>query len=177
MRVNTLDLGRCIWGAVLLAGCAPKIAVRPPSAGSCIDIHPKFDVPPDEWTKRIEDNSRLASQAMCTPEFLSRVRNWKGFGWTTDSPADVANRIAHAGTVAIDVRFFFDTKTLAIASEGNGVISFNKAKENAGAGGPGNIAHEAMHALGYRHFWNRPCLQGNTVPWRIGNWVDEVIAP
>lgn len=175
MRMHFTNLAGCILGGFVLTGCAPTIATRPPSAGSCIEIRANFDVPPDEWTSRIKDNAQLASQAMCSPEFLSRVRNWKDFGWTTDSPADVANRIAHAGVVDINVRFFVDSNTRAIASEGNGTVSFNKSKEAAGAGGAGNIAHEAMHAIGYRHFWNWPWLQGNTVPWRIGDWVDETV--
>jgi hypothetical protein len=159
----------------LLTACAPTIPAPPPTIGGCIEIHPDFIDSSDDWTSRITKNAQLASQAMCTPEFLDRVRSWSDFDWTTDSPVDVANRIAHAGVINIKVGFYSDNSTNAIAYENDGGVYFNKVRASGGAGGIGNIVHEAMHVIGYKHFWNWPWLQGNTVPWRIGGWVDEAV--
>jgi hypothetical protein len=95
------------------------------------------------------------------------------FDYTSDTPAQVADKLASAAEVTISVGFYWNPFGPAVAKEGNGLVRFNSAKESRGAGSPGNVAHELMHALGYEHNGNYPAGNEHTVPWVIGGFVEE----
>lgn len=125
------------------------------------------------WIKKIEKNAEQVSRVLSDPAFLAKVRSWPRFDFTEKTPDQDTKAIEHAGTVTIRVGFYSKWFTRAIAYESDGAIYFNVRKEGYGAGSPGNLAHEVMHALGFSHNGNSPAGNANTVPWRVGEWVEE----
>lgn len=127
-----------------------------------------------EWQKRVQANAEIAQRRLSSPELLKKVAYWEGFDFTRDEPKTVAMRLVQTEHIHIRVGFYSKWWTRAIAYEDDGVIYFNTRKARNGAGSPGNIAHEVMHVMGYSHNGNSPRGQTNTVPYRIGQWVDEM---
>lgn len=126
----------------------------------------------DYWQNKILDSAARASAILSDPAFLEAVRKRGRFDCTTHAPTQVADRLEHAGEVTIKVGFYSRWWTRAIAYEKNDTVFFNTRKESRGAGSPANIAHEVMHALGYRHNGNYTAGNENTVPYVIGDMVE-----
>lgn len=136
------------------------------------------------WKQKVTRNALYVGSILSTPAFIQKVAAHRGFDFTKDTAAQVADKIAKKPVAKIKVGFYYNRWfTRAIAYEENGAVYINTAKESYGAGGWGNIMHELMHALGYSHNGNSPSGQANTVPWQIvtlaQQWLDAggVIAP
>jgi hypothetical protein len=139
-----------------------------------VEIVIDFEGGTAEWHGIIRRNAATAAEIMSRPAFVEQVRTWPRFAHTTDSPEQVAERIRSAGRLTIAVGFYAKSRTKAIAYEQNGRVYFNTLKQKYGAGSPGNIAHETTHTLGYKHKGNRRRPNINSVPYRIGDWVEEL---
>lgn len=129
------------------------------------------------WRDKVNASAARASAVLSDPAFIAKVRAWPGFDFTHKTPAQLADMIQNAGDVQINVGFYrgwFWSK--AIAYEANGAVEFNTRKEAYGAGSPGNLSHELMHALGESHNGNQLAGNENCVPNRIGQWVDEAVS-
>jgi len=131
-----------------------------------------------DWQSFLSESAKTAGAVLTDPDFLTKVGAWPGFDFTTSTPADVAAAIANAGTVTVNISFYSHPLGASIAKEdpANGAVSFNTAKRHRGAGSPGNVAHEVMHVLGFSHNGNQLAGNENTVPYRIGQWVDEALS-
>lgn len=125
------------------------------------------------WQDLVTLSAQRASAILSDSDFIEHVRNWALFDDTVVSADDVGTTIERAGEVRIKVGFYSSFWTRAIAYEANGEVHFNTRKERSGAGGIGNVAHEVMHVLGFKHRGNSPSGNENTVPWRIGGWADK----
>lgn len=164
----------CALGA-LASACVKDLGALPPATGGCLKLELSFgDNTTPELEKKLRASAAVANEVLCERAFILRVRTWPGFSYTSDTPQHVAARIAHGGTLKLRVSFFEDRDSAVLAREVGGAVAFNTANDQTGS--PGNVAHEAMHVLGYSHRWNWPLWQGNTVPWRIGSWVNEIVA-
>lgn len=124
------------------------------------------------WESKIKANAEEASRRLSDPAFLAWVKSWSQFDFSGDTPLQVSEKLAAAGDVKINVGFYSKLLTLAIAYEEDDAVFFNTRKESYGAGGVGNIAHEVMHAMGYSHNGNSARGNENTVPYRIGEWIE-----
>lgn len=113
---------------------------------------------------------------MSASPFIEAIRTHDGFDSTDETPTQVAVKLSNTGDVEITVGIYSKFFTKAIAYEVEGAVFFNTRKESYGAGSPGNIAHEVMHALGYTHNGNAASGNENTVPYYVGNLVDEMAA-
>ncbi len=129
------------------------------------------------WEGFIVENAHTAASVLSDPEFLARVRGWSGFDFTDKTPAEIADTLQAADVVTVTVGFYNHVLGPSIAKEdpNTGSVSFNTAKRSRGAGSPGNVAHETMHVLGFSHNGNQIAGNENTVPYRIGQWVDEAL--
>lgn len=127
----------------------------------------------DYWRAKVTRSAAVASSIMSDPSFDAWVRNHPQFDFTNLTPAQVADVIATAGVVRVQVGFNWNPFTHEIAEESDGAVTFNRAKERYGAGSPGNMAHEFMHRLGFGHNGNSPVGNQNTAPWAIGNEVEK----
>lgn len=127
------------------------------------------------WQAKVLKSARQASAVLSDPVFLAKVRAVPKFDFTSDTPVQVGDKLAAAGDVTIQVGFYSKWLTRAIAYEENQAVYVNTRKESAGAGGPDNMAHETMHAMGWSHDGNSPAGQENTVPWLIGSMVDAAV--
>jgi hypothetical protein len=87
---------------------------------------------------------------------------------------EVCRELVCAETVKPIVKFYNNPNTRAIAYEENGALHINTAKQSAGAGDSGNMAHEFTHTLDYTHFSNWAWLGKSSVPYRVGNLVNKL---
>lgn len=156
-----------------------------------MEIKISFVTNDPSWDAYILKNAAKAASILADESFLRTVSTWRAFDYTNKSAPEVAAVLRTAGTVVVRVDYFRtggfrpvrwfraarNRATKAIASEKDGVVSFNRAKKHLGAGSPGNIAHEAMHVLGFKHNGNERSINLNTVPYRIGEWVDDHFMP
>lgn len=126
----------------------------------------------DYWRSKVTANAAQVSRILSDPRFLELVRAWPAFDHTEVTPPEIAETLRTAGSVEVRVGFYSKWWTRAIAYEDASGVYFNTRKERQGAGGIGNIAHEVCHSLGFSHAGNSPAGQENTVPWRIGGWVE-----
>lgn len=123
------------------------------------------------WQAKVLKSAEQASQILSDHFFLAKVRAVPKFDFTSDTPAQVGDKLEAAGDVVINVSFYRKWPALAIASETPGQVSFNVCKEKQGAGNPENVTHETMHAMGWSHDGNSPRGNENTVPWLVGKMV------
>lgn len=130
----------------------------------------------ESWQILVDASAIRAAQILSDPATLARIRAFPRFDDTTDTPDQIASALERAGTIPISVGFYWGLFTKAIAYEENNCVYFNTRKWAYGAGSPGNVAHELMHRLGYVHNGNSAQGNQNTVPYWIGNLVDEIIA-
>lgn len=129
-----------------------------------------------EWETFISENAKLAARALASPQLLAKVRA-ATFDFTDQTGARIAERLMTTAALTLKVGFYYRPwPAPSIAKEIAGGVTFNTAKRGYGAGSPGNIAHEAMHVLGYSHDGNQEEGNENTVPYRIGEWVESAVA-
>lgn len=126
------------------------------------------------WRSRLVAAAERASRVLATDEFKAKCNRLKLSRTNGKTVAQVCDEVACSGKQTITIGFFHKENTKAIASEGEDTIFINTAKEDGGAGSPGNLVHEFTHALGYTHFTNFPIFGKNSVPYKIGNLVDEL---
>jgi hypothetical protein len=129
------------------------------------------------WQSKITASAVRASNVLSDPAFIAKVRAVPKFDYTGDTPGQVADAIAQAGDIPVNVSFYSKLFTRAIAFEDNQGVHFNVCKEKYGAGSAGDLAHEFMHRLGYQHNGNAAAGNENTVPYLIGSMVDEFVNP
>lgn len=129
----------------------------------------------DYWQEKVKASAAEASKALSDPAFLAKIRAYPMFDYTSDTPAQVADKLEQAGDVTVKVGFFSKWFTREIAFEDANGVHFNTRKESAGAGGPGDLAHELMHQLGYQHNGNSAAGNQYTVPYWIGDQVDQFL--
>lgn len=126
-----------------------------------------------EWQAIVDASAARASKVLSDRAFIAKVRAWPSFDDCALPPGVVADHLDACADVAVRVGFYYRRWfTKAIAYEQDGAVYFNTAKRPYGAGSPGNVAHEVMHALGYVHNGNSASGNENTVPYRIGQWVE-----
>lgn len=127
------------------------------------------------WQAKILVSAGKASAVLSDPVFLAKVRAVPKFDFTSDTPAQVGDKLAAAGDVTVSVGFFSKWFTKEIAFEDAGGFHFNTRKEAQGAGGPGDIAHELCHELGWLHRGNARSGNENSAPYWIGDQVDAAV--
>lgn len=140
-----------------------------------IDIQIQFAGGTIEWHSFISESAKTASSVMSDPAFVAKVRGWPAFDSTASTSSEVADKIEHANVVTVTVGFYHHPLGPSIAKEEAGRVLFNTSKRSRGAGSPGNIAHEVMHVLGFSHNGNSIVGNENTVPYRIGEFVDDAL--
>jgi hypothetical protein len=126
------------------------------------------------WQDLVTKNAGIASSILSSADFLAKVAAFPKFDNTDETPGMVALKLQTTLEVNINVGFYWNWFSRAIAYEEDGSVYFNTAKESRGAGSAGNIAHECMHALGYEHNGNYSAGNLFTVPYWIGDQVDEI---
>lgn len=131
-------------------------------------IVPKFLNGNDWWQNYVRQNCETGSATLSDPTFLAWIGAQPQFYFTTDTPAQIRDKLTNAGDVEICVRFHWNPFTREIAEEQDGCVSFNTAKCKRGAGGVENCVHETMHAMGWSHDGNQPAGNEDTVPWKVG---------
>jgi hypothetical protein len=131
------------------------------------------------WHDKVLKNAAKGSAILSDPAFLDKVEAHTGFDFCTMPARAVRDKIERAGDVKIKVGFYRGWWwSKAIASESDGVVSFNTRKDGYGAGSVGNIVHETLHALNFSHNGNSAAGNQNTVPYWIGNLAETwVIKP
>lgn len=127
------------------------------------------------WENKINWSAQQTGVILSHPDFIAKVRGWAGFDFTEATPGGIADLLLLTKDVEIRVGFYSKWFTRAIAYEIPNGVFFNTRKESYGAGSPGNLAHELMHKLGFQHNGNAAAGNENTVPYRIGYWVDMVM--
>ena len=168
--------------ALILTACSlrgPRSASEDPAPSlhsSPTDLSIEFVTDPTaSWAQRLNESAATAEAILQSEEFASRCRASK-MSRTNGKPVEqVCREFSHAGPIKIEVGFYHDPDTRAIAYEQNDVVYVNTAKSEAGS--PGNIAHELAHVLGYTHFTNWAFLGRNSVPYVVGELVDSQAMP
>ena len=169
---------------ILLASCASQL----PKDGQYVDTfttnpackptHLMFEfvsVPDNYWKTRLTESTGKANEILVSDEFAKACQQLTMNKTKGKSVQEVCNELACSDTRTLKFGFFNNKRTSAIAREmGNGVVEFNIAKPDSGAGSPGNIAHEFTHTLGYKHFTNISWLGIFSVPYEVGGLVDEL---
>lgn len=127
------------------------------------------------WKEKIERNAAIVEKLFSSEAFKNKIRVTlfeysKGFFNDGDS---VVDKLELNDSIRISVGFWHNWFTRAIARETSLGIDFNTAKKSAGSAG--DIAHEIMHQIGFKHFGNSWSGNQNTVPYKIGNMVSEEI--
>ena len=128
----------------------------------------------DEWEKRVSSSSETVTKVFQTQDFAQACQALRMTRTNGKSVQEVCREMVCAGEITPSISFYHDPNTRAIAYESNGALFINTAKKFAGAGGPGNIAHEVTHTLSYTHFTNWAFLGKSSVPYRIGNLVEKL---
>jgi hypothetical protein len=163
--------------ALLVTACATTSEAPQPPAGPCTPtkLVVKFtETPSDLWRTRLESSAALASTILSSDAFAAKCVEMTMRRTNDRTVSDVCRHVACAGEHQLAIGFFHDANTRAIASEGEDGISINTAKADAGAGTPGNLVHEFTHILGYTHWTNWAFLGKRSVPYMVGNLVDEI---
>lgn len=127
------------------------------------------------WQEKVLFSAEQASNVLSDIEFIRDLAAFPAFDFTADRPTIISNKLLDTKEITICVGFYRKWLTRAIAYEQNGAVYFNVCKEGRGAGSPGNLAHEVMHALGYSHNGNSPAGNQYTVPWWVGNEVEKFL--
>ena len=128
--------------------------------------------PDPKWKRRVEENAAKAEEILSSTEFAEAYRKEKIRGTKGKTVNEVINELQYSGETEINVGFYNNPDTRAIAYEEGGNIYFNTAKDEAGS--PGNIAHELTHKMGYKHFTNWAFLGRRSVPYTVGYAVDDL---
>ncbi len=128
------------------------------------------------WQNKVLVNAKRASTVLSNPMFLEKIRTWHGFDDTASLPYQVAASFTVRESIQISVGFYrtWWPWSPTIAYEENGQVWLNTRKSVAGD--PGNLAHETCHAMGYHHRGNAAAGNENTVPYLIGQWVNDWLA-
>ena len=182
-RVNFLLL--CT--SVAVAGCTFSSANRYPQGvtknanfkneSSCVPtkIQPIISGEgTNEWKQRVQASADAVTQVLQTQEFSAACQSLELTRTNGRSVQEVCREMVCSGEISPSISFYHDPNTRAIAYESDGALFINTAKEAAGAGGTGNIAHEVTHTLNYTHFSNWAFLGKCSVPYRIGNLVEKL---
>lgn len=172
-----LGLIGTVVGSCLLSCCATGDERQVASAsGSRTSISLAYMMEPTPfWKERLEKNVKVAEAILTSPKFAEECAKQtmtETGGKTVDQ---ICHDVQYAGHVVLKIGFFKRRLTRQIAHEQNKGVSFNTAK--AGAGSPGNIAHELTHVLGYSHASNWEHKSSTTVPYVIGYVVDKLVKP
>ena len=142
-----------------------------------MQIKINFDLSVNQyWKDKLTANALKASVIMSASPFIEAVRTHDPFDDCDETPTAVARNLSNTDVVEITVGIYSKFFTKAIAYEVEGAVFFNSRKESYGAGSPGNIAHEVVRALGYVHNGNAASGNEDTVPYYVGNLVDEMAA-
>ncbi|WP_156948092.1 hypothetical protein [Marinobacterium jannaschii] len=184
MNLKFLPLGLTLLS---ISGCAMWSADRYPdgvvadaqfvSEPMCMPTNISPDIsgePSPEWKQRVIHSSSVATRILASQEFAQACQSLRMTRTNGKSVQEVCREMVCSGTVKPSVNFYNKPSTRAIAYEKNGALYINTAKESAGAGGPGNMAHEFTHTLGYTHFSNWSFLGKSSVPYRVGNLVERL---
>lgn len=170
--------------SLTLVGCASQL----PSGGSYVESFIKstecaptklsylyVSEPDDHWRRLLKESTDQVNSIIVSDTFAKQCQTLKMNRTNGKNIQEVCREIACSGEKTIRFGFFNRTNTTAIARElGNGVVEFNIAKPNSGAGKPGNIVHEFTHTLGYTHFTNFSWLGKYSVPYEVGGLVDNL---
>jgi hypothetical protein len=160
--------------ALLLVGCAATPPAEPQSLLGQTKITVSFHSEPTPfWRERIERNAVIAGKIITSEAFAERLRNVKLTRTNGRTSAEVCRHLQFSGPVNVVFGFYHDTRTSAIAYEGEGAVFINTAREDA-AGLPGNIAHELTHQLGYTHLTNFRIFGRTSVPYVVGDLVHDL---
>ena len=124
------------------------------------------------WKTKLQKSAQAANTIISSKEFLDRCNASKLRNTNGKFVPQVCQEIICAGKRNVNFEFYNSSNSRAIAYEKNNIVYINTAHQNAGT--PGNIVHEFTHTLGYKHFTNWPFLSKNSVPYTIGNLVDNM---
>jgi hypothetical protein len=170
--------------ALMLSACASQLPSGVNYEASFSDdenceatkiVYEFISEPNDHWRTLLEESTRTANDILVSDNFAKECQITKMNKTLGKSVQEVCREMACSGTKHLKYDFFNDQGTSAIAREvGNGTVEFNIAKPNSGAGGPGNIAHEFTHTLGFKHFTNFAWLGKYSVPYEVGGIVQTM---
>ena len=124
------------------------------------------------WQQLVLNSAEKASDILSDPAFLLKISNITHYDFCIETPIQIGDKIRAVGEITIEVGFYSKWFTKAIAYEECKKIWFNTRKKAYGAGGVGNIVHETLHALGYKHNGNATAGNEFTVPYLIGDLAD-----
>ena len=173
---------------LFIGGCAVFSARQIPEGGSTIEqftsdptcnstqLSPVFvgDEPGEAWKNKVLSSAQTVGQVLASDDFAQRCQSLNLIMTRGETVQEVCRRLVCAGDVSPDIGFYYDQHTRAIAYEEDGALYINTAKGSQGAGGVGNIAHEFTHTLGYKHFTNFALLGSYSVPYEVGELVEEL---
>lgn len=156
-------------------GSSQVVNFNDPETCNSTKVMPTFSGEHSEvWEERVLSSAKTVTEILQTQSFSQACQALRMTRTNDKSVQEVCREMVCAGEIIPSISFYHDPSTRAIAYESNGALLINTAKESAGAGGPGNIAHEVTHTLGYTHFTNWAFLGKSSVPYRIGNLVQKL---
>jgi hypothetical protein len=128
-----------------------------------------------KWVDKIKESAQLANKQISSKEFAMKCQSLNVTKTNGKTVQEVCREIVCSSAVHPTIGFYNNPGTKAIAYESEGGLFVNIAKDAQGAGGTGNLVHEFTHTLGYKHFTNFALLGQCSVPYRVGNLVEELV--